>query len=381
MSSVSVVTNALRLRSFERPASAKEILRPPLRARIGEVAYLGTIAVVALGVGAAALYLAPAGHGDMGAGQGPGATNAGSNAPGTSSGGSGGHGAADGHDAVKTGDGQGHAEGGHGSGAAAGDVAPGEAGVRVDFGADPAEPEPGGPVELSYTVRDAASGEIMTDLPLDHERPMHTILLGSDLSGFAHIHPKAHDDGSYRVETTPPDAGTYNLYTEFVQGGEKVLDRREVAVGSGTREGANLSPDLSPKTVDGTTVSLDVPEEIRAGEPVHLDFELTDDGEPVRDLSPYLGAASHVAIVSEDGSEFTHGHGEAKGEAKDAEEAAETDDRGDGGHGGGHGIPEAFGPGVHADHTFEGPGLYKLWAQFERDGRVITAPFVVEVRP
>src|ERR687894_1185104 len=59
MSSVSVVTNALRLRSFERPASAKEILHPPLRVRLGEVAYLGAVAVVALGIGAAALLLAP----------------------------------------------------------------------------------------------------------------------------------------------------------------------------------------------------------------------------------------------------------------------------------------------------------------------------------
>ncbi len=59
MSSVSVVTNALRLRSFERPASAREILHPPLRARLSEVAYLGTIALVAAGIGTAALFLAP----------------------------------------------------------------------------------------------------------------------------------------------------------------------------------------------------------------------------------------------------------------------------------------------------------------------------------
>jgi P-type Cu+ transporter len=59
MSSVSVVTNALRLRSFERPEGAKEILHPPLRARLGEVAYLGGIAVVAVCIGAAALFLAP----------------------------------------------------------------------------------------------------------------------------------------------------------------------------------------------------------------------------------------------------------------------------------------------------------------------------------
>ena len=59
MSSVSVVTNALRLRSFRRPESAKEILRPPLRDRIGEVAYLGGIAVIAVAIGAAAIALAP----------------------------------------------------------------------------------------------------------------------------------------------------------------------------------------------------------------------------------------------------------------------------------------------------------------------------------
>jgi Cu+-exporting ATPase len=56
MSSVSVVTNALRLRGFRRPNSAREILHPSLGARIGEYAYLVGIAVVALGVGAAALY-------------------------------------------------------------------------------------------------------------------------------------------------------------------------------------------------------------------------------------------------------------------------------------------------------------------------------------
>ena len=48
---------------------------------------------------------------------------------------------------------------------------------------------------------------------------MHTILVRDDLKSFAHIHPRARDDGSYHVQTTPPDAGTYKLYTEFVHGG------------------------------------------------------------------------------------------------------------------------------------------------------------------
>jgi Cu+-exporting ATPase len=64
MSSVSVVTNALRLRGFRRPSSAQSILHPSLRERVSEYAYLVAIALVALGVGVAALAFART---DMGA--------------------------------------------------------------------------------------------------------------------------------------------------------------------------------------------------------------------------------------------------------------------------------------------------------------------------
>ena len=59
MSSVSVVTNALRLRRFHRPQNVSEILHPPLGARLGEVAYLAGIGLVALAVGVAAVALGP----------------------------------------------------------------------------------------------------------------------------------------------------------------------------------------------------------------------------------------------------------------------------------------------------------------------------------
>ena len=51
MSSVSVLTNALRLRRFRRPDTAAEILHPPLRARVGQYAYLAGVAVIALAIG------------------------------------------------------------------------------------------------------------------------------------------------------------------------------------------------------------------------------------------------------------------------------------------------------------------------------------------
>ncbi len=57
MSSVSVVTNALRLRRFQRPASAAAILHPPLRERVMDWGYLVAIALVALLIGAGAIWL------------------------------------------------------------------------------------------------------------------------------------------------------------------------------------------------------------------------------------------------------------------------------------------------------------------------------------
>ena len=57
MSSVSVVTNALRLRGFVRPADPQAILHPALTERLREYSYLGGIALVAIAVGAVALYI------------------------------------------------------------------------------------------------------------------------------------------------------------------------------------------------------------------------------------------------------------------------------------------------------------------------------------
>ncbi len=59
MSSVSVVTNALRLRGFKRPTGAAEILHPPVRRRIADAGFLVGIAAVAVAVGALAIVYGP----------------------------------------------------------------------------------------------------------------------------------------------------------------------------------------------------------------------------------------------------------------------------------------------------------------------------------
>ena len=52
LSSVSVVTNSLRLRRFSPPETAEEIAHPPLTARLAEAGYLAGIAALAVAIGA-----------------------------------------------------------------------------------------------------------------------------------------------------------------------------------------------------------------------------------------------------------------------------------------------------------------------------------------
>jgi hypothetical protein len=129
---------------------------------------------------------------------------------------------------------------------------------------------------------------------------------------------------------------------------------------------------------DGYAVSLQKPDAIKAGVPVSLVYRFTEDGAPVTDLRPYLGAPLHLAVVKEDLSQFQHEHGTVPGE----EHAGGTD------HGSGHDGyvsheyegPSAFGPELTATLSFSEPGTYYLFGQAAHGDRLLITRFPVEVR-
>jgi len=334
MSSVSVVTNSLRLRGWNAPMDVREITNPPLRRRLADGGFLIAIALLALAIGIGSFRLSAASMGAAGMGDHGGA-------------------AADEH------------------GAMAGMIAvpPETAGVRVAWSSEPANPAPGQTVTLRYWISDAASGGPITTLPLDHERPMHLILTSMDLTQFQHIHPALAADGTYTVTTTLPQSGTYSLASEFQHGGQTVLDQEQLTVGTASIPGAPPTPDLTPKTVGGVTVALAKPQTIRAGATVALNILVTQAGQPVSDLQPYLGAAAHVAIVRSGGGDFQHTH--AEGSDTHGHDGA-TADHADGASTG------PFGPTLAFNATFPLAGTYKIWVQISRGGEVITTAFVVQ---
>jgi Cu+-exporting ATPase len=363
MSSVSVVTNSLRLRGFTPPKSAEEILHPPLRRRVADVSYLLAIGLVSLAVGAASLFvfrptMGADGHTNDAAMVG-GATGS-QDSPGAGTGNGKDMNAEEEHS--NTGDaGDEHAE------EAAGAQATGHAArVALDTGG---AVSPGEAVKLRFDLTGAESGRPVNPVEA-HEADMHLIVVSQDLGYFQHIHPQRTGEGRYEIEHTFPAGGSYLLYSEFelARTGDEV-HRFKVSVGEGRGKPADLTPDLGVQEVDGYTVSIAPRSEHReviAGEAADFVVSIERSGQPVTDLEPYLGAASHVVVIDEGTREFAHVH------------SVPGQDPG-GGSMGAHALPERFGPDLAFTHTFTEAGRYKVWAQFSHGGQVRTVSWVVEV--
>lgn len=257
-------------------------------------------------------------------------------------------------------------------------------GFHAELKTESVEVQSGQPTGLIIYLKDA-SGALLRDLDLSHEKPVHLIVVSSDLFEFDHIHPESQPDGSYRVTHTFPNGGDYKLYADFTPlNAPQVIEHFQLKVAGTQRPSVSLVPDdTSTKAVDGLRVTMQPDKAFRAGGDVMLNLAISDEktGKPVTDLERYLGAPAHIVIISEDISDFLHVHPTEKGKMN----GSPTEEmKGMGGmdHPGnekanvGNGSISAE---ISAHTSFPRSGLYKVWAQFQRSGRVITVPFVVRV--
>jgi P-type Cu+ transporter len=341
MSSVSVVTNALRLRSFRRPGSPAEILRPRLATRVAGYAYLLGIAVVAVVVGAGLTALSRTDAAQRGM-NGQLAWVEGTGMPMRPA-----------MSVMMT--------------AETDPIHADDAGVEISVDL-PADLTPGRPTPVTVRVTDAETGALVRDVGRSHEAWMHLIATRDDLGTFAHVHPEpAGTPGEFSVELTFPTAGRYLLHTELRRRGAMtdLLERHEVVVGDpSTVEPIELAPTPREQVVDGVRVTLDGDVEI--GDDSELTFTFADEatGAPITDLEPYLAAAGHVVVMPADTSSFAHEHAEVE-DARGRPVFALPGQR--------------FGPELDFHFRFPTAGHYQLWGQFRlADGDILTVPFTVE---
>lgn len=126
---------------------------------------------------------------------------------------------------------------------------------------------------------------------------------------------------------------------------------------------------------------LPMPGKIKAGQDVMLHFQVRDgSGKPLASLEPYLGAMGHAVLLSSDTKIYLHTHpmdGGAHGgmDHGGMNHGASTSDSTNKSRG----EAKKGGSDVIFHTNFPAAGLYKVWGQFQHNGKIITAPFVLKV--
>ncbi len=213
------------------------------------------------------------------------------------------------------------------------------------------------PFEFTFDLL-TDEGNVLRDFVTVHEKKLHLILVGNDLTNFQHVHPKF-DSASGRwtlAGLVVPVDGEYRVFADFTPAGGmalQVTSSADFKVGGAKRSPSD--PLGAPDTLirsDGYEVRLATPESLRVGEEVRLVFSVSREGKAITNLEPYLGALGHAVVLKERDLTFLHAHALAVDTRKEAGAIAFA---------------------VH----FPEPGRYKSFLQFQHVGRVITAAFVL----
>lgn len=242
---------------------------------------------------------------------------------------------------------------------------------KMDFETLPANVNPGQPVVLKFMPKNAADNSMLKNLQIVHEMPMHLLMVSNDLSWFAHEHPEAKPDGSYELAYKFPRADHYLFYSDVTPQGASHNQVFKLAktVGSASESKPNLVPNANFKAEGYEYKLATAPASMVAGKSATVTVSVSKGGKPVTNIENFLGALGHMVIISEDKEEFLHAHPEDGSHAsgdKSATHKAVT-------------APMAKGPDVSFMTLFPKAGKYKVWAQFNIDGKVRTAEFVVTV--
>lgn len=207
---------------------------------------------------------------------------------------------------------------------------------------------------LRFRIEDG-TGSPVTRYTANHEKDLHLILVRRDTAGYQHLHPTLAPDGTWSTPVDLGRAGDHRVFADFV-----TADGQPLTLGADLRVAGQYTPRPLPAanttaTVDGYTVEMNGV--VTPGSTTDVTFSVTQDGKPVTDLQPYLGAYGHLVALRAADLGYLHVH--PAGHPGDGRTAA--------------------GPGVTFAVTAPGTGDYRLFFEFRHNGAVHRAEFTVPV--
>lgn len=196
-------------------------------------------------------------------------------------------------------------------------------------------------------------GHPVTAYQVTHDKELHLIVVRRDLTGFQHVHPSRAADGTWSVPLDLSAAGEYRVFADFAPVGHDGMTLGTDLAVAGSFAPQPLSTPARTAEVDGYTVTL--AGDLVTGHTSELILSVSRDGAPVTDLQPYLAAYGHLVALRDGDLAYLHVH------------PAGTP---------GDGITAA-GPGITFYATIPSAGDYGLFLDFQHNGKVRTASFIV----
>lgn len=204
---------------------------------------------------------------------------------------------------------------------------------------------PDRPGPITFKVLDP-TGAAVTSFEERHERPMHLVLVSSDLTSYAHLHPTLAGDGTWTASLPALAPGGYRLIADSVpSGAEGQILTTELLV-PGTHAPTDLPGPSPTASVDGFEVRMDL---AGAEGGTTATFTVQRDGAALAP-DPYLGARGHLVAIDAADLGYLHVHPD-----------------------------ESTGPAVGFAVAGTAPGRYRLFFDFSVDGQVHTAAFTVDL--
>lgn len=202
--------------------------------------------------------------------------------------------------------------------------------------------------ELRFSVKDA-QGRKVTEYKTEHGKELHFIVASRDLTVYRHLHPVRAQDGTWSTPVDLPAAGGYKAFADFAPaapGAKNVTLGADLSV-PGAYAPAPMPPAVNTADVDGYQVALGGT--LDPGKAGELKLTVSKDGKPVTNLEPYLGAYGHLVALRDGDLAYLHVH------------------------------PNEGGPGPDVSFTATAPsaGTYRLFLDFQHEGKVRTAAFTV----
>ena len=254
-------------------------------------------------------------------------------------------------------------------------VAPAKTFQLIDFRPSAAVAA-GKAVQLSFRIQ-LPSGKALTRFKTGAgpHTGVHLIIVRDDLSAIVHRHPQVAADGTVRHSVTFPAPGRYHVLVDsypVIPDTPQLVNFQltsSVTV-KGTEQPITLPAYRPEVTVDGYHVQILKTPSITSLEPAFVTIRIRDAAGKAPHLQPYYGALAHAIFFRKGSLAYFHTHicaPKAPGCSSLVGGAALR------GSGSANGL-------LHVGILLPQSGTWRLFLQFRVQGRIVTAPFTLQVK-